>query len=313
MSETNFKLPGLEVSIEDNGLGYGNDRTGSDNVLIVGFSNSESTDRVLEPTLIRCSTDFDKSKSIGDYVVGNSLAVGFKQVSTGCSKGIYVVPVPNSCKPTTVEDVDAKVNMVYYLQDLFYTLKDNALFSDIVLKNIYENQYEGIEVVCTTLDYIKDNEIGDDLKDKWLYIVPKDGSETVEVGVGAEDDEEKVYNYSFVKFATDGTVKVYASGLCDGLLYGLDSSAIQEFDGADSKTVENCTQKVSIKKMLADFCQKTTLSSKQILGYMSEAPASSTSLADFTKWVKDLKEQTYNGYLQICATPLAFFNLSGIC
>lgn len=365
MSETTYKLPGLEVAIEGNGLGLGNDVTGSNNVLIIGFTDDNTmTERILEPTHIKLSTDFDGSNALGSYSTDNSLATGFKQMIDICKKGVYAIPVSANLKiaeeiaEVDVEEIkknnpqkteenetneayeeriaglvkaaeeaakeaakkaaeDKKVEMIYYLQDLLFTLKDNSMFSDIVLKNIYNDDYELKDgTICVSLDFLQSvvkgtSTVNDAIKDKWLYIVPGKTKAVESVKIGTET----ISNYSFVKLTVEDKNVVLAnshiSNVSDEILYAFKGEGIFGYDGTYGEDIAKFTHSISLKSMLANFCITTTLQSSQILGYMSERPIYTRSMVEFTKWVKELPSDTYNGYLQVCATPLAMFTLNG--
>lgn len=353
MSETNYTLPGLDVEIEDQQMTHGNENTDPNNVLIIGFSDTDVDITSVEPIRIKYSTDFKSGAAIGGYTIGNSLSRGFKQIVDACDKGVYVLPLTGSIKAkfdtegALTSSVEDKIGFFHSMQDIFYSIKDNAIFSDIVLKNIYAEHYDlSDKVECVSLDYLRTKLSGaeqsdngtveieassyadekmtfnsvelfsDDINERYFYIapgaeIPADGKvATDRLTIASGDNKVELVNYAFVIAKKDGentTIKLVASSINDEVHYSLRDKNV--VGGAEDTKISKVN--FSIIDMLANFCQEASMRNTQTLGYISVLPSLGTTILEFNEWSKNLKTLDLNGFVQVCATPAVPFGLNG--
>ena len=298
MSETNYTLPGLDVEIEDQQMTHGNENTDPNNVLIIGFSDTATTKVSVEPIRIKYSTDFKGGAAIGSYAINNSLSRGFKQIVDACDKGVYVLPLADSIKAKfdtkgdVISTVEDKIGFFHSMQDIFYSIKDNAIFSDIVLKNIYAEHYDlSDEVECISLDYLrtklsaveqsKDGTVeieasaytnekmtfdsaelfGDDINKRYFYIAPDaetpaDGKvATDRLTIVSGDNKVELVNYAFVIAEKDGentTIKIVSSSINDEMHYALKNKSVVGY-GKDITKKDEDDQDVVVPPSKVNF------------------------------------------------------------
>ena len=354
MSETNYTLPGLDVTIEDPQLTHGNENTDPNNVLIIGFSDETVEKASVEPIRMKFSSDFKVGKAFGSYTIKNSLARGFKQVVDACSKGVYVLPLMSSIKAkfdaegALTSSVEDKINFFHNMQDIFYSIKDNAIFSDIVLKNIYAEHYDLSDIECVSLDYLRkalasessqsedgkvridavgynngkatfEADLCEEQNKRYFYIVPdeddnEDGKvSTYRLSLVKDADSIELTNYIFViarKKGEQTEIEAISSSINDEIHYSLRNKGVYG-SGASSLGKTTITVDFSIIDTLANFCQEASVKNTQTLGYVAVYPPTGSTILEFNEWSKNLQTLSLNGFIQVCATPAVPFGLNG--
>ena len=78
--------------------------------------------------------------------------------------------------------------------------------------------------------------------------------------------------------------------------------------GTVATDAELKTHTFDLAEEIAGFCYMTSMTNKQLLGFMAIKPAEENDIVSIKKWVEGAPEAKYNGYLQLIATPYASFS-----
>lgn len=343
MATLNYSLPGVELELQDGGLS--SSTAEEQTVLVIGpTENKTSNKRVLDPIVVKGKSSFGKDSELGEYVTNNAIARGYKQVNDIRAGGIAAIPLPADSVifGDEKEKTDnKKLKAWILLHDIMGSLKNNSVYDAVIFKNMYPEDYKIENVPVVAINYLKAVIDGTATKklttwqDKSGAAIIKDGSvicvapdatiETTEVKkveyititeeVGEDPKKTtKVTNilpFSFVTLKVTGdtvtidTDKCYIPEVNDDPFYSEHVSG--ELIGTVQTSESLIVKTFDLAELVAGFCFITSITNKQILGFMSIKPPMENDIVSIKKWVEAAPTAIYNGYLQLIAAPSAAF------
>lgn len=347
MATLNYSLPGVELELQDGGLSASTaeEQTvliiGPTTNTTTKSDDTESDKRVLDPIVIKGKSSFGKGVALGEYTTSNSIARGYKQVNDIRAGGISAIPLPadsvifNNEAETVEIKAEKRLKAWMLLHDIMGSLKNNSVYDAVVFKNMYPEDYKIEDVPVIAINYLKDALDGKvttkltnfEINDGTVICVAPDATIetnnvkkveyiTITEEVGEEPNKTKketnILPFSFVtlKVANDtvtiDTDKCYIPEVNDDPFYSEHVSG--ELVGTKDKDKELITKTFDLAELVAGFCFITSITNKQILGFMSIKPPVENDIVSIKKWVEAAPIAIYNGYLQLIAAPTAAFS-----
>lgn len=211
-----------------------------------------------------------------------------------------------------------------------YTLADVPVISIAYLKDALSNKTLGdgetaltARIEDNTLVFItNDNTLIDETTEQELveYLTITNTGVLPTEGQSEENAKNNInilpYSFVTLKVATaeDGRTKTLSVDVNNTVIpevnddpfYGAYLSG--DLIGTVAADAELKKHTFDLAEEVAGFCYMTSMTNKQLLGFMAIKPAEENDIVSIKKWVEGAPEAKYNGYLQLIATPYSSFS-----